>query len=600
MNILATRPWTDRYAPGVPTDVEVPDEPVTAALYRAAERWPGRAAIDFFGATTTYSQLVAQVERAASALHDLGVRHGDRVALVLPNCTSHVVAFYAAQRLGAVVVEHNPTYTADELAHQLADSGASVAVVWTKAVPAVLEARAAAPGLRTVVGLDIARDLPRGSRLALRLPVARARAQRDALRGPVPAGVPDWHDLVRRARVLPPSLPHPASDDVALLQYTGGTTGTPKGAVLTHRNLVANVVQGQAWASFAEGGETVYGVLPFFHAFGLTFCLTLPARIGATLVAFPKFDPQAFVAAQARRPATFLPGVAPMFDRIVTAASAASGAGSDLASIRLAFAGAMPITAETARRWEDATGGLLIEGYGMTETSPVSLGNPCSDDRRPGTLGLPFPSTEIRVVDADALDAGDLRDALPENLPDAAPGAPRTVRGELLVRGPQVFRGYWNRPEETTQQLLEDGWLRTGDVVRVPLEGPDAGLVTLVDRIKEMIVTGGFKVYPSQVEDHLRGMPGVRDVAVVGVPGSGSDEHVAAVVVLDVDDDAGSPPRVDLAAVREWGEQRLARYALPRAFAVVPDLPRSQIGKVLRRVVRDDLLGRDDVEHHRA
>ncbi|SMF05580.1 long-chain acyl-CoA synthetase [Cellulosimicrobium cellulans J34] len=598
MNTLASRPWTDRYSPGVPTDVTVPDEPVTAALYRAAERWPDRVAVDFFGATTTYARLVAQVERAASALHDLGVRRGDRVALVLPNCTSHVVAFYAVERLGAVVVEHNPTYTTGELAHQLADSGASVAVVWTKTVPAVLEARAHVPGLRRVVGLDIARDLPRGSRLALRLPVARARAQRDALRGPVPAGVPDWHDLVRRARALPPSLPHPAADDVALLQYTGGTTGTPKGAVLTHRNLVANVVQGQAWASFAEGAETVYGVLPFFHAFGLTFCLTLPARIGATLVAFPKFDPKAFVAAQARRPATFLPGVAPMFDRIVGAAADAPGAGGDLTSIRLAFAGAMPITAETAQRWEDTTGGLLIEGYGMTETSPVSLGNPVSDDRRPGTLGLPFPSTEIRVVDADALDAGELRDAEPE--PSDDPSAPRTVRGELLVRGPQVFRGYWNRPEETAQQLLDGGWLRTGDVVRVPLDGPDAGLVTLVDRIKEMIVTGGFKVYPSQVEDHLRDMPGVRDVAVVGVPGSGSDEHVAAVVVLDDADGAGSPPRVDLAAVREWGEQRLARYALPRTLAVVPELPRSQIGKVLRRVVREDLLGRDDVERHGA
>ncbi|MGO2740200.1 MAG: AMP-binding protein, partial [Cellulosimicrobium funkei] len=194
MNTLATRPWTDRYAPGVPTDVEVPDEPVTAALYRAAERWPDRVAVDFFGATTTYAQLVAQVERAASALHDLGVRRGDRVALVLPNATSHVVAFYAVERLGGVVVEHNPTYTADELAHQLADSGASVAVVWTKTVPAVLEARTHVPGLRRVVGLDIARDLPRGSRLALRLPVARARALCEALRTPLPAGVPDWHD----------------------------------------------------------------------------------------------------------------------------------------------------------------------------------------------------------------------------------------------------------------------------------------------------------------------------------------------------------------------------------------------------------------------
>ncbi|WP_454042842.1 AMP-binding protein [Cellulosimicrobium sp. Marseille-Q8652] len=610
--MLATKPWTSRYAPGVPADVKIPDEPVTAALTEAAGRWPARVAVDFFGATTTYAHLAAEVERAAGALHDLGVRRGDRVALVLPNTTAHVVAFYAVLRLGAVVVEHNPTYTADELAHQLADSGASVALVWTKAVPAVLAARDgsehAAPGLRTVVAVDLARDLPTASRLALRLPVARARAQRDALRGPVPAGVPDWHDLVRRARRLPPALPHPTADDVALIQYTGGTTGTPKGAVLTHRNLVANVVQGQAWAGFTEGAEVVYGVLPFFHAFGLTFCLTLPARIGATLVAFPKFDPQAFVAAQSRRPATFLPGVAPMFDRIVAAASGTpsddgtTGRGAkprtDLSSIRLAFAGAMPITAETASRWEDATGGLLIEGYGMTETAPVALGNPCSDDRRPGTLGLPFPSTDIRVVDAEALDAGDLRDAEPAT-PDG--GVP-TVRGELLVRGPQVFQGYWQRPDETADQLLDDGWLRTGDVVEVPLDGPDAGTVTLVDRIKEMIVTGGFKVYPSQVEEHLRQMPGVRDVAVVGLPGTGSDEQVAAVLVLDTADgpDDGTAPRVDLTAVREWGEKRLARYALPRTIAVVPELPRSQIGKVLRRVVREDLLGRDDVERHRG
>ncbi|MFC8921953.1 AMP-binding protein [Cellulosimicrobium sp. NPDC057127] len=592
--MLASKPWISRYAPGVPADVEIPDEPVTATLTAAAGRWPARVAVDFFGATTTYARLAAEVERAAGALHDLGVRRGDRVAVVLPNSTAHVVAFYAVLRLGAVVVEHNPTYAADELAHQLADSGATVALVWTKAVPAVLAAQGphgGAPALRTVVAVNIARDLPRASRLALHLPLARARAQRDALRGPVPAGVPDWHDLVRRARGLPRTIPAPVGDDVALIQYTGGTTGTPKGAVLTHRNLLANVVQGQAWASFTEGAETVYGVLPFFHAFGLMFCLTLPARIGATLVAFPKFDPQAVVAAQARRPATFLPGVAPMFDRVVDAAQErGTGRGGDLSTIRLAFAGAMPITAETARRWEDATGGLLIEGYGMTETSPVALGNPVSDDRRPGTLGLPFPSTDIRVVDADALDAGTLR--------DAEPADDGTVRGELLVRGPQVFRGYWNRPEETAHQLLDEGWLRTGDVVRVPVTGPDAGLVTLVDRIKEMIVTGGFKVYPSQVEDHLRQMPGVRDVAVVGLPGSGSDERVAAVVVLDEADGAPAPPRVDLAAVREWGERRLARYALPRTLAVVTELPRSQIGKVLRRVVRDDLVGRDDVEHH--
>jgi long-chain acyl-CoA synthetase len=586
VNTLAHQPWLSRYSPGVPATVDIPDEPVTAALDRAAARWPDRVAVDFFGSTLTFARLAEQVDRAASTLAALGVRHGDRIALVLPNSSSHVVAFNAALRLGAVVVEHNPTYTADELAHQLADSGAAIALVWQKAVPTVLAAQSRTD-LRTVVSVDIARDLPLAKRVALRLPVKTARELRAALRGPETPGVQDWHRLVADAAPLDPAMPRPAADDVALLQYTGGTTGTPKGAVLTHRNLVANTVQGQAWASFREGDETIYGVLPFFHAFGLTFCLTLAVRIGATLVAFPKFDAESVLAAQKRRPATFLPGVAPMFDRVAAAAAKARAAGktADLSSIRLAFAGAMPISPTTARTWEEATGGLLIEGYGMTETSPVALGNPVSADRRPGTLGLPFPSTDIRVVDQD------------DPSRDVEPDEHGTVRGELLIHGPQVFQGYWNRPEETAHQLLDGGWLRTGDVVTVDADG----MVTLVDRIKEMIITGGFKIYPSQVEDHLRLMPGIRDVAVVGLPGEGSDERVAAAVVLDEEQDTASGLPIDLAAVREWGEQKLARYALPKHLFVVPDLPRSQIGKVLRRVVRDNVLGKGDSDasaHH--
>ena len=322
------------------------------------------------------------------------------MALVAPNCTSHAIAFHALQRLGAVVVECNPTYTASELAHQFSDSGVRLALVWDKVVPVALAARdqLGAENELEVIGLDMTRDLPRKLQLALRLPVSKARALREAMHGTLPAGVARWDRLVRRAGALDETVPHPEPSDVALVQYTGGTTGTPKGAVLTHRNLVANAVQGQAWAQFREGEETVYGALPFFHAFGLTFCLSLAVRIGATVVAFPKFDAEALVEAHARRPATFIPGVAPMFDRIVDAAEAT---GADLSGIRLSFAGAMPIPAETAARWEKATGGLLIEGYGLTETSPVARGNPCSEDRRPGALGLPFPSTEIRVIDPE-------------------------------------------------------------------------------------------------------------------------------------------------------------------------------------------------------
>ncbi|MDQ0374674.1 AMP-binding protein [Cellulomonas humilata] len=546
---------------GTPQEVAIPDEALTAALDRAAQRWPERAAVDFLGATTTYRELADSVARGAQVLLDLGVRPGDRVALVMPNCTGHVIAFYAALRIGAVVVEHNPTYTAGELAHQLADSGAVVALVWEKAVPRVLESLPRT-ALKAVVAVDLSADLSRGKRLALRLPVPSARRVREAMCGKVPPAFPMWHRLVAKAAPLDPAHPVPSASDVALLQYTGGTTGTPKGAMLTHRNLVANAVQGHAWTGTQPGTDVVYGVLPFFHAFGLTLCLSYAIRVGATLVAFPSFDPERVLDAQRRLPGTFLPAVPPMLDRL---AAAAETSGADLTSFRYAISGAMALPASTAQKWEQVTRGLVIEGYGMTETSPVALGNPLTDARRPGTLGLPFPSTSIRVVDpADVTRA-------------VEPGE----RGELLIQGPQVFAGYWGRPDETAEQLLDDGWLRTGDIVTVD----ETGWVVLVDRIKEVIVTGGFKVYPSQVEEHLRTMPGVADVAVVGIPGGDLGETVVAAVVLE--QGAGG---VDLDAVRAWGERHLARYALPRRLVVLDELPRSQVGKVLRRVVRESVL----------
>jgi long-chain acyl-CoA synthetase len=411
-----------------------------------------------------------------------------------------------------------------------------------------------------VVAVDLSADLPWSSRLKLRLPVPAARKVRAAMRGPLPPAFPMWHRLVAKADPIDPAHPGPVSTDLALLQYTGGTTGTPKGAMLTHRNLVANAVQGQAWTAAELDTEVVYGVLPFFHAFGLTLCLNYAVRLGATLVAFPNFDPALVLEAQKRLPGTFLPAVPPMLDRLAAAAKPG-----DLGSFRYAISGAMALPPATARRWEDASGGLVVEGYGMTETSPVALGNPLTDGRRPGTLGLPFPSTQIRVVDP----------------PDVSRDVPQGERGELLIRGPQVFAGYWQRPEETADQLLDDGWLRTGDVVTVD----ETGWVVLVDRLKELIVSGGFKVYPSQVEDGLRLMPGVADVAVVGVPGGDLGETVVAAVVLDP-----GATGIDLESVRSWCEQRDARYALPRRLVVLDDLPRSQVGKILRRQVRDMVL----------
>lgn len=549
--------WFAQYAPGVPHEITVSDEPIGAVLEGAARRFGDRVALDFYGAVTTYRDLLAQVERAATVLGAAGVRPGDRVALIMPNCPQHVVAFYAVLRLGAVVAEHNPVASPGEIREQFERHGAKVAVVWEKSLPLLPHDRR----VRTFA-VDLTAGLPWTKRLLLRLPLAKARTQRNAMRGPVPAGARSWDRAVRTAPPLPASHPRPSADGLAVLLHTGGTTGVPKAVGLTHRNLQANAEQGRAWVrGLVEGGETIYAVLPFFHAFGLTLCLTFAVRMGATSVLMPRFEAPAVLAAQKRRPCTFFPGVPPMFDRI---AVEAEKTGADLSSIRFSIAGAMPLAREVADRWERVTGGLIVEGYGMTESSPVALGSPLSPARRPGTLGVPFPSTDMRVVD-------------PEN-PDV--DVPDGERGELLIRGPQVFGGYYLDPEETAHVLLPGGWLRTGDIVTVDADG----FVTLVDRRKELIISGGFNVYPSQVEATLRAMPGVADVAVVGMPSAELGEHVlAAIVPLE-------GAHIDLEAVRAWSAERLSRYAVPRQLAILTELPRSQLGKVLRRSVREALL----------
>jgi long-chain acyl-CoA synthetase len=548
--------WTADRWPGVPRTIDVPDESFIEALERAATQWPDRVAVDFMAQATTYRELGEAVARGASVLQGYGVRKGDRVAISLPNCTSHVVAFYAALRLGAIVVEVNPTLSRPEIEFEMADSGAVVLLAWEK----TLERLGPSPEDQPFasIAVDLSADLPRIKQWALRLPVSKARQTRAQLGSDALPKVPRWHRLLRAAAPLDPSHPKPLPEDVALLQYTGGTTGTPKAAVLTHRNVVSNAVMGAAWTGAKPATEVVYGILPFFHAFGMMLCLVYSVRVAATLVAFPKFSAGDVLAAQKRRPGTFLPAVPPMLDKI---ADAAERAGSDLSSFAVSLSGAMALPAETARRWEALTGGIVVEGYGLTETSPVAVGNPISSARLPGSLGIPFPSTEVRIVDPE----------------DTSRDVPTGKSGELLIRGPQVFRGYWNRPDETASQLLPGGWLRTGDIVQVE----DSGHIVLVDRIKEIIITGGFNVYPSQVEDRLREMPGVRDVAVVGLPGGRLGEEVVAAIVVE-EGHAGP----DLKAVREWCSARLAKYALPGKIVILPDLPRSQIGKVLRRVVR--------------
>ena len=558
------RPWTRHYGAGVPTNLTLPDGSLVDMVEQSIREYGSKTALEFFGATTSYQALGEQIRCAASGLKKLGVKQGDRVALVLPNCPQHIVAFYAVLRLGAVVVEHNPLYTDRELRHQFEDHGATVAVAWDKAVDR-LQALPADIPLRSIVSVNLIEAMPLKNRVALKLPVPAARKARSALtvsKAPRsnPRTLMPWKKLLDH-RPLRRRHPRPAVSDLAAIQYTSGTTATPKGAMLTHANLMANAAQGRAWVpGLRPGKETFYAVLPMFHAYGLTLCLTFAMSLGAKLVLFPKFDVDLVLNAAKKSPPTFLPAVPPIYDRI---AAGAKSKGVSLKGVRFAISGAMNLPAATVKAWEEATGGYLIEGYGLTETSPVALGNPMGPTRKPGTVGVPFPLTDIRVVD-------------PENpTVDRAAGQ----EGELLIRGPQVFQGYWNKPAETQAALLDGGWFRTGDIVSVD----EDHFVTIRDRIKELIITGGFNVSPSEVEEALKRHESIADAAVVGIGRASGGEDVVAAVVLK--EDANFQPE-DL---REYVRQELAAYKVPRRIVQIPDLPRSLIGKVMRRHVRDSL-----------
>ncbi|MDO5719133.1 MAG: AMP-binding protein [Actinomycetaceae bacterium] len=551
-----TEKLREQYAPGVAFTVPLEKRSFPDILFEVAGRYPERVAIDFLGQQTTYSQLVRQIRQAARALHRVGVRQGDRVGITLPNCTQHVVALYAIMTLGAIAVETNPLSPRSELTEALKRSGSEVLVVWENSLDQI-DVEEVKP--RAVFTVDMTKALPLGSRLLINLPIAAARKKKSQMSKKPPAWTRDWDTKVSKEspwRGQCPAKP----DDVAVLLHTGGTTGTPKAVMITHQSMGTNTAQDVAWVpALHEGAEVFYAVLPFFHAFGLSVTLGAGFRLGGTQVIFPKFDVDMVLEAQKRIPCTFFLGVPPIFDRILKGLKTHPV---DMSSIRFTLCGAMPIEKELADAWEEATGGLLVEGYGMTEASPIILGCPLGETRRRGALGIPFPSTEIRIVDPDNPDVD----------------VPEGEVGELLARGPQVFKGYWENEEET-KNAFHDGWLRTGDLVRL-----DDGFVVMADRRKELIISGGFNVYPSQVEEAVRTMPDVEDVAVVGVPGGSRGESVVAALILK------SGATVTLDDVRRWAEKSIAHYALPRRIVVMSELPRSQLGKVMRRRVKEYLL----------
>ncbi len=567
----APKPWLRHYPASVSPSVgPFPDINAYGLLADAAGRYPNRPAIAWFGRHLDYLELERECERFAGALAGLGIGIGDRVGLILPNCPQYVIAYYAALRLGAIVVGNNPLYTERELSHQLADAGVAVAVVLDSLYPAASGAIASAAVPRVVV-TAITEYMGFPKKQLARIKLRREAHNEGRPWPPVPQDAPveRWGNLMRQGLEAPAPARVDASHDVAALVYTGGTTGLSKGAMLSHRNLVANAMQSRAWFLDTEDGrEAIMSVLPFFHCYGMTVCMNLGVLMAAKLILLPRFElKQVMKEIERERPSLF-PGVPKIYIMIN---DAARDGHCDLSSIRYCLSGAGPLPGAVAEQFEELTGGRVVEGYGLTEASPVVTGNPLDGSGRIGTIGLPLSDTDCRVTD----------------LSDPTQVVRVGTQGELQVRGPQVMLGYRNRPDETAQ-VLRDGWLRTGDLAAMD----EDGFFTIIDRIKDVIKVSGFNVYPTEIEDVLHRNPKVLKACVVGVPDGQGGETVKAFIVLREDQEATVEEMLDWCRDPTTG---LAGFSVPKAVEFRRSLPESLVGKVLRRVLLEE--ERAAVEH---
>ncbi|HWI63748.1 MAG TPA: long-chain fatty acid--CoA ligase [Symbiobacteriaceae bacterium] len=547
-------PWLSRYPDGVRPHLDYPPRPLHTLLDDAAARFPDNSATLFFGGRLTWSEIHRAANAFAAGLAALGVRKGDRVAIMLPNVPQGVIAYYGALKAGAVVVFCNPLYVERELEHQLRDAGAEVMIVLDLLYPKVEHVRAAT-GLKRVIVTGL-RDYM-GTALRLLVPLVKRE-----LVGKVPPGadVLSFKELVRRHDgEQAPAVEVDPDRDLAVLQYTGGTTGLAKGAMLTHRNLMANVLQVREWMpGLEDGSERFLTVMPFFHVYGLTVCLNMATLIGAAMILLPKFDLKQVLQLIDKQRPTIFPGAPPIYVAINNAPDVGRY---HLRSIKACISGAAPLPVEVQTTFERLTGGKLVEGYGLTEASPVTHCTPIYGRRVPGSIGLPLPDTEVKIVD---LETGEQELPIGET-------------GEFCIRGPQVMAGYWNRPEESAR-TLRDGWLHTGDIARLD----EDGYAYIVDRAKDMIIAGGFNIYPREVEEVLYEHPAVLDACVAGLPDEYRGQTVKAYVVLKP---GQSLTEAELIA---WCRERMAKYKAPTQVEFRESLPKTMIGKVLRRVLLEE------------
>jgi long-chain acyl-CoA synthetase len=562
---VVTHPWIRHYEQGVPAHLEIPDQPLTWLLDRTASSYPNRTALIYYGTRLSYAQLAHHAHGFATALQGLGVKKGDRIAIALPNIPQYPMAFYGALLAGAVVVPTNPLYTEREMQHQLADSGARVLVMLETFYPIV---RAVRPQtvLDHIILTSPADFLPPVLRALFPLSQRRTRSAEPHL---THQELHDDHTLHVMHTLLEShreddrvvfSSPEPIqASDLAVLQYTGGTTGLSKGAMLSHRNLLANAMQTRAWYPKArEGEEVMLCVAPFFHAYGLTVGMNCSLLVAASMVLIPRFKGQEVVKAIRRYHPTIFPGIPTMYLAVMGEAGNHSD---DLRSIKYCISGGAPLPAQVQAEFEALTGGRLVEGYGLSEASPVTHCNPLTEESRNGSIGLPLPGVEAAIL-------------------DQATGEPVPIGevGELVVKGPNSMRGYWNRPEETSQ-VFRKGWMRTGDLGKMDADG----YFSIVERVKDVIIASGFKVYPREVEEVLFKHPAVAEVAVAGVADAYRGETVAAFIVLKPGIEASEETKRELL---QYCKQELTAYKVPTILEFRESLPKSLVGKVIRRALR--------------
>ncbi len=553
-----SRFWLKNYEPDVSHSIEYPELSLYEMYKSVAERYPDNKAVSFMGREFTYRELLVLIDAFAAALQGLGVKKGDRVAIHLPNCTQFPIAFYGALSIGAIAVPCNLMYVAREMAYQLKDSGAGTIITMTRFYRMVKDIRKQTE-LKNIIVTSIKDYFPP----ALRLLYTAAREKKEGDRVRISPEDHRFLELMRANRDKKPVPVKVAPGDRAAYMYTGGSTGVSKGAILQHRNILANTRQMTAWMpTFEEGKEILLAILPFFHAYGITMALNMPLFVGSKVVMLPRFVLKDVLKTIHREKPTLLPGVPTMYVAINNAPDLHRY---DIKSIKICMSGAAPLPAEVRRQFETNTGGKLVEGYGLSEASTLTHANPIFGKNIAGSVGLPVPDTDVRIMD---LETGETEMPL---------GEP----GEICVRGPQVMEGYHNMPEETGRNL-RDGWLYTGDIGRMDGEG----YTYIIDRKKDMVIAGGYNIYPRDIEEVLFTHPKIMEAAVTGIKDPYRGETLKAYVVLKEGETATA------GEIIEFCKANLAAYKVPELVEFRTELPKSMVGKIMRRILREEEEGK--------